>query len=393
MNQINYKGLISKSLSNHTKNIINSDQNELLTYYIEDQIGNLDINLYYQANEIFNIDKSRKAYSLGHSIEDKTHINYLFKEIDKIIDLDFKEVKSNNGSDIDIYSVKNVSYWDEYVVGEAIPQIIKEGSWWDIIWLDKTSKQIVNNFELNTIVHEIGHALGLSHPFEDPFNPQWDSSDTVMSYNISKEGWNTWFSDKDLLALISLWGRENDNGEINFENPYEKYKIKRSTNKKIFIKSEIGYEEIKDIEKINFADKSIKYQEDIIDVFNLLEGVDDITGKIYRLYTSAFDRFPDKSGYDYWIKINKSNQNTYNQTISSFIGSIEFEKKYGTNSTNDVFVQNLYENILSRESDKDGYIYWLNQLESGQENRTDVLRNFSESVENISLFKEMTGLD
>ena len=90
MNQINYKGLISKSLSNHTKNIINSDQNELLTYYIEDQIGNLDINLYYQANEIFNIDKSRKAYSLGHSIEDKTHINYLFKEIDKIIDLDFK---------------------------------------------------------------------------------------------------------------------------------------------------------------------------------------------------------------------------------------------------------------------------------------------------------------
>tara|TARA_Y100001968_G_scaffold300640_1_gene312220 strand:- start:24050 stop:25231 length:1182 start_codon:yes stop_codon:yes gene_type:complete len=393
MNQLSYLGLISKSLSNHTKKIINIDQPELLTYYIENQIGNLDINLYYQSNKIFKIDKSRKALSLGHSLEDKNHISYLFREIDKIIDLDFEEVNSNNGSDIDIYSVKNVSSWGEDIVGEAIPQIVKEGAWWDIIWLDNTGKQKVNKNELNTIVHEIGHALGLSHPFEDPFNPLWDTSDSVMSYNISENGWNTWFSDTDLLALISIWGRENDNGEINFENPYEKYTIKRSNNNKIFIQSEIGYEEINDIEKINFADKSIQYKEDIIDVFNLLEGVDDITGKIFRLYTSLFDRFPDKSGYDYWIKMNKSNQNTYDQTITSFIRSIEFEEKYGVNSSNDMFIQNLYKNILSRESDRDGYTYWLNQLESGEESRTDVLRNFSESLENISLFTEMTGID
>ena len=31
-----------------------------------------------------------------------------------------------------------------------------------------------------------------------------------MSYNISPDGWDTWFSDADLLTLQSIWGVEND---------------------------------------------------------------------------------------------------------------------------------------------------------------------------------------
>ena len=31
--------------------------------------------------------------------------------------------------------------------------------------------------------HEIGHSLGLSHPNQDPYNKNWNSSDAIMSLN------------------------------------------------------------------------------------------------------------------------------------------------------------------------------------------------------------------
>ena len=31
-----------------------------------------------------------------------------------------------------------------------------------------------------------------------------------MSYNISPDGWDYWFSDTDIAALQTIWGVEND---------------------------------------------------------------------------------------------------------------------------------------------------------------------------------------
>ena len=54
--------------------------------------------------------------------------------------------------------------------------------------------------------------------------------------------------------------------------------------------------------------------------------------------------------------------------------------------------ENLNKNILGRDADQEGYDYWVEQLDSGQENRGELLLGFAESLENKALFSEVTGL-
>ena len=115
-----------------------------------------------------------------------------------------------------------------------------------------------------------------------------------MSYNRGPNRWNNWFSKNDLNALISIWGREDDLGFINFDKNSFDYKYKKISNKSYVIKIEIGFEEIDKVTSLNFKDKVINVEEDIISVFNLIKGRNDITGKIYRLYNSSLEYFQIK---------------------------------------------------------------------------------------------------
>ena len=55
-------------------------------------------------------------------------------------------------------------------------------------------------------------------------------------------------------------------------------------------------------------------------------------------------------------------------------------------------LENLYKNVLDRLPDNQGFNYWLNQIEKGYENRSDLLMGFSESLENKAIFSEETNI-
>lgn len=105
----------------------------------------------------------------------------------------------------------------------------------------------------------------------------------------------------------------------------------------------------------------------------------------FRLYEAVFNRNPmegDTAGLGYWVGEIDAGM-TLEDVAARFIDSSEFVAVYGASPDNPTFLTKLYENILDRSPDSEGYGWWLNELNTNSERtQAKVLAEFAESDEN-----------
>ena len=152
-----------------------------------------------------------------------------------------------------------------------------------------------------------------------------------------------------------------------------------------------GIDELTGVSILKFDDKDMSLESDIKGTFDQVTGLNTDSGEMFRLYNAAFARFPDASGLEYWIDQFSSGKNTRRVVAQSFLGSAEFTEKYGSNVSDETYVNNLYKNVLGRDADAEGLNYWVGNLSNGLETRYEALLGFAESAENKALFTDMTG--
>ena len=151
-----------------------------------------DERTYYDSNQI------------SLSLDEIMQIRKTFRELSAITGASFAEVSNHVDAQIHVYSV---SHYDENDGGSDVIGLTSWSSdWFDVTWRNDGSAKMTDG-ETSTLIHEIGHAVGLDHPNNNGYEEGWDNLISVMSYFDG--GYSpTVYRALDIDALQSLYVTE-----------------------------------------------------------------------------------------------------------------------------------------------------------------------------------------
>ncbi len=102
------------------------------------------------------------------------------------------------------------------------------------------------------------------------------------------------------------------------------------------------------------------------------------TAVIARLYVAILKRQPETAGHEYWMSQIAAGVRIQDIT-AFFVVSPEFQLVYG-DTTNEEFVDLLYQNVMHRPGEATGRAYWIGELDKGWP-RLELALFFSQSDE------------
>ena len=360
----------------------------------------------------------KKYYSLKPENWQKSYVINSLEKINEFIDVDLKLVNTLDEAD---YTIVISPLADNNFLS-ADAERGKSGNVLSVsyqagLYTTETNLDLLNHTDFSrkmqkaTFVHELGHLLGLEHPFDlidddvlDPYYPENFSylrTEQLFPYEFTLMGWNgsyvddtsyenIWFRDIDIKSLEVIWSKSNVKS---FSAKSYDYKFYNLGNGNYGIKGESSenIDALTGIDLLKFNDQNLNLINDIKATFDQVTGLNTDSGKMFRLYNASFKRLPDPDGLRYWINNFSSGKDDERAVASSFLVSEEFKQRYGEDVSNAKYVETLYVNVLGRDYDQEGYNYWLGNLNAGIETRYELLLGFAESAENKTLFSEMTG--
>ncbi len=105
------------------------------------------------------------------------------------------------------------------------------------------------------------------------------------------------------------------------------------------------------------------------------EGVE---GFVKRMYVKALGREAEEGGLKYWSEELREGRKTAVYVARFFFDSPEFKSK---NLSNEEFLNRVYQTIMDRDPDKEGYEYWLGRLNADEVTRSEVVDMFVDAPE------------
>lgn len=166
---------------------------------------------------------------------EKAALNAQLAYIETLINVDFVEVSGDSDPTLNLGRVQldSLGTWVSGEGGTGIaynpattPYTVVD---LDAIAVYDVDSSILTDYGTNLILHELGHALGLVHPFTGTTLPSAYENNhyTVMSYTADSEssgapggGFNAAFMIYDVFTLQTIWGAaENEAGDTVYTGP------------------------------------------------------------------------------------------------------------------------------------------------------------------------------
>ena len=186
---IDVRGLIDYDLAAHLFDVVSNKGN--FKYFIDE-------------NAKFKYDGHPRPVKMTK--QDVAYIDSVMLGIGQMTGLTPKRDKKGKKSTFDIQK----QAFDGSILGYMSPE-----SWGTyLMFSDAYETNELNNLTRETIDHEIGHAIGLGHPYGSGPNPNYTTADTVMSYNslLYENNSEMYFgyTPSDNNAISYWWGNTNN---------------------------------------------------------------------------------------------------------------------------------------------------------------------------------------